>query len=222
MNSRLAAKHQETADVWSYFFSKPPAYSFTAGDYAELEIDYAPQGGRRWFSLASAPHENHLQITTRLPHPRSEFKHHLANLSPGQSVNISPPMGNFNLPKLASPVLLVAGGIGITPYRSILLSIKHDASYPMDLIKLVYSARPGNFLFNESINFIGDGLKLSPSARFRLDVKKLTALVPDMAQRIIYLSGPEEMMDKLHKELLEAGIKYSNQRLSFFPNYSSF
>src|SRR5690606_15892755 len=116
MLSRLIERRPEIPGVWTIVLEKPLGFKHVAGDYTELELDYGGGGGRRWFSLSSAPDEEYLTITFKLPEPHSRFKAELMKLTPGDNLQISPPMGNFNLPLNPKPVLFVAIGIGVTPF----------------------------------------------------------------------------------------------------------
>lgn len=215
METELITKHPEASDIWSFYFRKPAWFAFTPGDYAELSLDFAPQGGRRWFSLASAPGEPHLRITTQLPSPASEYKQALSRLEPGDRAFISPPMGNFNLPATKDKVLLVAGGVGVTPYRSMLASGLAD---PHDTV-LLYTARPDNFIFAPELDGSDARIIRHDSAAGRLDLARFDQLVPDWRERMVFLAGPEAMMSRFHDEILRLDHVPGRLRLSYFPGY---
>src|SRR5690606_36590573 len=75
------------------------------------------RGWRRVYSIASAP-GGHVRFGVRLPERSSTFKRAMLSLEPGAKVTATSVGGDFVLPGDDSPVLLVAGGIGITPYVS--------------------------------------------------------------------------------------------------------
>ena len=122
MDIAFEGKQLEAPDIWSLWFSKPAALAFEPGDYVELAV---PGVGHRWLTIASAPSEPKLQFTTKLF--GSNFKQALAGLVPGDKVMISPALGSFNLPSdRDSKLTLVAGGLGVTPYRSFLVQMNNQ------------------------------------------------------------------------------------------------
>lgn len=219
MLSRLAERKEELPGVWSFLFDKPSGFDFTAGDYTELEIDYPPNGGRRWFSLSSSPGEERLQITFRLPKPHSEFKRRLIELKVGDTVNIAPPMGNFNLPLAPTKTLFVAVGIGVTPFRSMILDLTSKNKLKDWDIKMIHAARTDRFLFEGVFSRLGSNWiktgtkpKIAPSA--------IKNLVPDTEERLVFLAGPEPVMQNLHTQLAN-NVPPSQLRLSYFPGYKA-
>lgn len=99
--------------------------AYTAGQYIELSVPHAKQdsrGSRRVFSFASAPDEEILRLTTKLPVGKaSSFKRAFTQIAPDAVLRGSYVAGDFTLPKEAtSPIIFIASGIGITPFRSML------------------------------------------------------------------------------------------------------
>lgn len=212
MESQLVRRQQEFADVWSFYFTKPPGWRYDAGDYSEIELP----SGRRWFTIASAPHEPLLQFTVKFPPEPSRFKQELLQLQSGDVVHLSPPIGNFNLPIQPDKLLFVAAGIGITPYRAMIAdtreqNLTHD-------IRIIYTARGQNHLFQDLINQLSQPL-MHDSSIHRLSVDELFKLVGDAEKRIIYLAGPEPMMDAMHTELLERGHPRPRLKLEYFTGH---
>src|SRR5690606_27786597 len=114
---------------------------YIAGQYIELFIPHSnpdKRKERRWFTLSSSPTEDLLAITTRLITPKkSSFKNALNNLRIGDEIKMLPPMGDFVLPKDESlPLIFVAKGIGVTPFRSMLKYL--NDSHKKRSIKLIY------------------------------------------------------------------------------------
>lgn len=219
MLSHLIERSEEMPGIWTIKFTKPASYRYTPGDYTELELDYPPNGGRRWFSLSSAPHESHLSVTFRLPDPHSQFKKHLMQLKPGDKLQIAPPMGNFNPPLDPAKTLFIAVGIGATPFRSMVLELTRNNQLKSWDIKLLNSTRPNETLFSDVFSALETNwIKLS--TKTRLSSKLIEAHVPDFKQRLIFLAGPEVVTDKLHSELAKIMPK-SQLRLSYFPGYKN-
>lgn len=213
MESELVRRHQELPDVWSFYFTKPPGWRFDAGDYSEIELS----SGRRWFTIASAPHEPLLQFTIKFPPHPSRFKRDLLKLEPDSQIRLSPPIGNFNLPLTKDKLLFVAAGIGITPYRSLISDLiqrqlKHD-------VELIYTARGSTHIFPELTTRLKSPY-YHDSIRGRLTFDDIKARVTDSTERIVYLAGPEPMMDAMHSEFLRRGHPRPRLKLEYFTGHT--
>ncbi len=118
----LLGSHAVAEGTTAFRFAKPPGFAFAPGQYVDFSLAAPsapdPAGNLRSFSLASAPDDDDLTIATRMR--GTPFKRDLAALAPGAAVRASGPYGELVLADDAQPVVLVAGGIGITPFRSML------------------------------------------------------------------------------------------------------
>ncbi len=123
MPLRFVRSQQESQGTHSFLFETSEALNFQAGQYLQLTLphgDVDDRGDTRWFTISSAPHERLLRITTRIARPSSSFKHALTGLAPGALAQAEGPAGDFTYRDEARPAVFIAGGIGITPFRSIL------------------------------------------------------------------------------------------------------
>ena len=116
---------------------------YSAGQYIVVILDKKTadeMGNRRSFSLSSSP-ENKKYISTcfRLSEKHSEFKEYIMNVPLGTEVNVQGPLGEFALPKKAieENIVLIAGGVGITPFISMLRDATHRKS--SQKITLIYT-----------------------------------------------------------------------------------
>ena len=127
-------RRQEVADrTMAFCFEKPDGFKFTAGQFMRFSLIDPPEtdaeGNARTFSIASAPHEDELMIATRLRN--TAFKRVLKAMASGTRVVAKGPYGSLTLHEDASrPAVFLTGGIGITPFRSILMEAVQDQLSP--------------------------------------------------------------------------------------------
>src|SRR3990167_2473682 len=119
MQVKFRQTRPEAAHIQTFIFDKPADLNYTAGQFITLTVPHPnadDRGSRRWFTASSSPTEDYLSITTKLSQPGSSFKQALRQLAPGTPVEMLEPKGDFILPDdPTQPIVLVAGGIGVTP-----------------------------------------------------------------------------------------------------------
>jgi ferredoxin-NADP reductase len=220
MNVALAKKEKVAKDTYMFWFEPEKPVEYVAGQYIELHLPHEnpdERKTRRWFTLSSSPTEKLLAITTRFHTERtSSFKTRLNGLKPGEIITMMPPMGDFVLPKDPSiPLLFIAGGIGITPYRSMLkyLSDKGESRN----IRLIYAVTSKEYAAFEDL------IKKS-SAKYELHLGHMAAsdldkFIEPKSGQAIYISGPEKMVERLQGELFGKGVDIHQLRVDFFHNY---
>ncbi len=140
---------QENENTYSFIFTAPKLPKWNAGQHAIFTLlgkkvpgskDEA-QSGKTWrpFSVASAPHENTIRIGTIIPPEPSSFKQNLMALQTGDQVRMYGPYGELYIRSHMKKVVAVAGGIGITPFRSIIADMAFKGN-DIDF-HLIYSAK---------------------------------------------------------------------------------
>lgn len=233
----LVEKNEVANGTAAFHLQKPQGFTFTAGQavYVTLPGLKAPdsKGRVRTFSIVSAPQDPDLMIATRLTD--TSFKRSLTGLSPGAAVEIEGPYGDLTLHgDVARPVVFLAGGIGITPFRSII----HDASLrglPRDLY-LFYSNRR-----SEDAAFLSELRELEKqNNRFKLIAtmtdagnanadwsgehgyitrEMIVRHVDNAARSIYYVAGPPAFVAAMTTLLGDAGVSPANIRTEMFPGY---
>ena len=142
---------ERTLAIW---LQKPADFDFTAGQFAELsvpnpEVDAASQPERLAFSMASSPEETELMFATRIR--GGAFKQALRNMALGSEIQLEGPYGNFILHDDATrPAVFLAGGIGITPVRSILVHAA-KAKLPNQLVLFYSNRKPEDAAFLDEL-----------------------------------------------------------------------
>ena len=119
--SKLLDRAEAAEGTMAFQFEKPPAFDFIPGQSVDMTLTDPPftdsEGNTRTFSIASGPFEDRLRFATRLRD--TAFKHSLKQLPLGTVVKMNSATGSFTLHKnSAKPAVFLAGGIGITPFSS--------------------------------------------------------------------------------------------------------
>ncbi len=205
-----------------YRFAPSRPLRFEAGQYLELHLPHSAdiRGTRRTFSIASAPEravaaEPLVAIGMRTPEGGSSFKAALATLEPGTPIRATQVAGDFVLPRDPGiPLVMVAGGIGITPFASQLASLT-ERGEQRDIVMVVVSSNPGEVLYREAIEAAGARLvELAPD---QLTPDALRELVPDLAARRGFVSGAPAIVAAARTALRRAGVR--RVRTDYFAGY---
>jgi predicted ferric reductase len=162
------------------------------------------------YSLSAAPNGRHLRITVKVLGDHSAA---LRRLRPGTRVAIEGPYGVFTADaRHGHRVLLVGAGVGITPIRALLEELPDDA----DVVAILRGSTHDDLVLRhevaDHVERRGGRLHevVGPRDRTRLDSAALTALVPDVAQRDVYVCGPEGFQDALVAAATESGVPASH------------
>lgn len=219
---RYLGKSQLSPTAWELAFEPARPVRFTAGQYMELGLPHRrsdARGSRRYFSISSAPTaDGPLTFALTVPERTSSFKQALLELEPGATVYGTAVAGDFALPRdPAEPLLLVAGGIGITPFASQLAHL--SASGEQRDVVVVYSTSVAGsppyaallagtrvLLFSpEAPSPLPSGWEYAGAGR--VTAERLAELVPDATQRRVYLSGPPALVATLRAALRGQGVR---------------
>lgn len=223
MKLKFIAKKQLLPDVYTFEFEPEESIDWQPGQYMHYLFTHPrpdERGIERWFTISAPPYEKHITITTRLAADHgSSFKTALMALQPGDSVEADGPKGKFILQDGAGKHVLIAGGIGITPYHSMLAQLAHD-NKPANA-DLLYANRDEQFVFDEELAAI---TARDPTFRvIKFVDKKITEpdLKPYLAdpKTIFYLSGPEAMVESYEDLIGSLGVEQARIMTDYFPGY---
>lgn len=214
-------KSEKTAlNILTFWFEPETKLRYIAGQYIELYLPHEnadDRGQKRWFTLSSAPSDELLSISTKITPERSSFKNTLTSLQSGDLVEMSQPMGDFILPKDKNiPLVFIAGGIGATPFRSIIADLKNNNEKRN--ISLIYSARSQQEIaFSDTFDYLEE--KFYEFTDTILSAEQIINLTGDLGSSYFYISGPEPVVEQLQKALLQNDIPKNHIYTDFFPGY---
>ena len=219
----LTSKENLADNVWAFRFEADTPISWTPGQFIRIELPHDnpdDEGTKRWFTISSTPHDGYIQITTRVTD--TTFKQALAALPIGSTINlVEQPDGDFVWQESEKPLVIIAGGIGITPFYSMLKARGHSGQ-PVSAT-LIYNGRTDELPFKvefEEASRRHPEFKVHYVIGEQLTTEKLTELVPNISSSQVYISGAESMVEALGKQLEESGLANDNLHQDFFPHYS--
>lgn len=213
----LISAHDEVENVRTFVFERKNLQWIAGQNQAYV----LPRAGaeesenEHWFTISSAPVEGTINISTRVS--SSPFKTVLNSLRPGEKITTHSLGGKFVWEEEGPPVTLVAAGIGITPFRSILL--QRSATGKLLNATLLYFNRTAGVPFQKELENL---VQKHPEFHMKIIVgepvtaEKILSLAPTPHEQVVYLSGPEPMVKSLGSALKEAGVVTKQDR---FPGY---
>jgi len=233
----LQANKAVCAGTTAFYFEKPEGFEFEAGQFADFTLLTAPgadlKGNTRTLSIASAPYEKNLMVAMRLR--ATAFKRTLNSLPVGAELLLQGPYGWMTLPRNgARPAVLLAGGIGVTPFRSVIWNAAESLS-PRRIL-LFYSVRvPEEAAFLEELQemeryngryklicTVTQPEKVRTPWRGetgRISIEMLSKWIPDLNVPIYYIAGPPGMVTGVRQMLIGAGIAEEDIRAEEFAGY---
>jgi ferredoxin-NADP reductase len=221
----------------AFDFEKPANFAFEAGQFVDITLlspaETDAEGDTRHFSIASAPFEDTLMIATRMRD--SAFKRVLKTLPLGTDVKIEGPFGDLRLHNNATrPAVVMSGGIGITPFRSILLQAERerrshqifffyanrrpeDASFLDEMVRL--ERENPSFTFVPTMTEMDKSVLPWEGERGRIDQQLLTRYLNGVSSAIYYVTGPPGLVNGLRTILKTSGIDADDIRTEAFTGY---
>ncbi len=236
MRIALKERHQETDDVISFIFDlRGQPIEYRPGQFVWYELDELafpdPRGKRRHFTLSSAPTEQGVvMFTTKMR--GSGFKETLRHAPIGYELTLETPRGNFVVTDNETRThIFIAGGIGITPYRSILRHAA-DAHTPIHATLFYFNRTPREVVFRQEWQAFEAAL---PSFELvhvfsepedgwtgetgRLDEAMLQRHAPNFRESLLWVSGPPPLVNAYADMLKQLGVADDAIRKDNFTGY---
>jgi ferredoxin-NADP reductase len=220
--------------VYNYVFQPDRSFTFLPGQYMEwtlADVPYDSRGNRRTFTIASSPTEPTVQLGMKYYEPASTFKAAFQEMVPGDVLYGSQLAGNFTLNgNQKQKLAFIAGGIGITPFRSMIKYLT-DTAAAADVVLLYIVSDPQEFAYIEQFKaarpFGIQTLPIVTNASFtspnfitaQVDADLIAKLVPDYAERLFYISGPSGLVDTSKGYLHDLGVAKRMIKTDHFSGY---
>ena len=204
---------------------KPTGFVYHPGD-ATKWYERMPDGTferRRTFSFVSAPYEPVLTFAYRMS--QSEFKtEFLARLAPGDSVYLRAPQTEMLYPRDSAPVAMLAGGIGITPFISMLRHAAHLKDR-RTFVLLYANPTPEREAYRAELDLLTQSLALTivraySNASQYIDKDALLRVAMLTPKPHVYIAGPEAMVSHLKVLCIQSRILESRIQVSSFTGYA--
>ncbi|MHB8526632.1 MAG: FAD-dependent oxidoreductase [Candidatus Acidiferrales bacterium] len=234
---KLKERKEIANGTMAFFLEKPAGFEFKPGQAMEVKLENPPEtdaeGNSRAFSIASAPHEKDVMFATRMRD--TAMKNSLKKIPLGTEIEVDGPWGDLKLHTRATrPGVFLAGGIGITPFRSIVLDAAKN-KLPHKLWLFYSNHRPEDAPFleeleraeqmNPNFKMIATMTEMAKSSRpWRgktglVDKAMLSEAIGNLSAPIYYIAGPGGMLNAMRKMLLDAGVNEDDIRAEEFAGY---
>jgi ferredoxin-NADP reductase len=218
---------QETSDIRTFRLARPEAFHFEAGQFLTVRLRADGREHVRCYSISSPPEASgYLEISVKKQGLVSSALH--ATLTPGSLLSVRAPAGSFTYPRDDDrPIVLIAGGVGITPLMSML---RHAVlAEPNRPVTLLYSARTiADLAFRSELDWLAPrcarlrvtlavtgaraGSEIYPG---RVD-EALLRTIPDLGHAISLICGPQSMIDGISGLLAGLGVPRPQIRSELF------
>jgi ferredoxin-NADP reductase len=223
----VLAAFDESDEIKTIRMARPDGFEFVAGQFIAVRVPIDGKDRVRCYSLSSAPGvRGYLEISVRRQGLVSGALHATAHA--GAQLSIRSPNGAFRYPSGDDrPIVLLAGGVGITPLVSML---RHAvATEPSRRVTLLYSARtPADFAFRDELSMLA---RRHPQVRVhlastraaspdiypgRIDADLIRTTVADLRHSICFVCGPKPMIEQMRLLLAEFGVPEPQIRFESF------
>lgn len=228
----LIEKKELAKNTFEFVFKKPHGFHFRPGQYLEWTLQHAKpdsRGIRRYFTIAAGPEEDVVLLGVRTTDDNpSTFKQALLKLEPGDTVTASQLAGDFMLPHdRDEKCAFVAGGIGVTPFRSFLGHMKFSDD-KRDAVLYYANNTEAEIAYRDMFDQASNESNFKTVHVLAKEEKEgfehgyLTEEIvkrhtPDFNERTWFLSGPPGMVNAYKSLLCKMGVPRKQIKTDFFP-----
>ena len=196
-------------------------FDYLPGQFLTVTAQLEGKPVKRSYTIASSPtRHDYAEITVKREESGQVSKFMDDHVKVGDLLEFSGPAGSFTFTgRECNCILLIAGGVGITPMMSVLRYLL-DRSWPGDIFLLFSIGHPEDFIFREEIEYLArrhTNVRVAVTAsraegtdwkgpRGRITKQLILQSVPDVAKRYVHICGPVPMMEEAKKLLAEVGV----------------
>lgn len=232
---QLKRKSKLAPDIVDFVFKSSQKLAFLPGQYMEFTLAHAhadSRGNRRYFTLASSPTEDVVRLGIRFYQQGSSFKKALYRVDGRTKIVGAQIAGDFTLPSDPQQKLVfIAGGIGITPFRSMLKYLL-DSQQRRDIVLFYANKTADEIVYKDVLNAANTKLGVKtfytltnmvaiprnwPGFVGRISEQMILETVPDYEERTYYLSGPPDMVKAYERVLKNLHVRNDQIKKDYFP-----
>ena len=196
-------KVHEYEAVYTYFFEPTKPVTFTAGQYAHVRLLSLPETTRRVRELSFASSPNDAQIQFGIDNKSgSDYQEALLALSPGDVIEIFKIKSHMTWPQTAGACVMIGGGIGITPFRSMLRDRKQNN---LPCTTTVLHVANDVFLYVDELRELATEYKTTNRAGLEEALNTITSAQPEAHY---YVAGSLGFVDAVTIELMQRGVTH--------------
>lgn len=234
----LQKKIRLTPDSVDFVFNPNRKLNYHPGQYMEWTLPHHAvdsRGDRRMFTLASSPTEEDIRIGVKFYDKGSTYKEAMLQMTEKTAIVADQISGDFTLPNNSKQkIVFIAGGIGITPYRS-MIKYLIDKNQPRDIILLYSANNKEDFAYSgvlekarqqlgiKTIYVITDSketIKHEDVRMGRITAEMIKADIPDYQERLFYISGSLPLVSGIKKTLRSLGLSNKQIKTDDFSGYA--
>lgn len=218
---------ERTPTAVSYRFKMPEGFNFTAGQYMLVDL------GNKLahpLSLSNCPEEaEFIEFTKRMT--GSPYCGRLESLEKGETISVKGPVGEFCFADSSETLVMIAGGIGITPIRSILTSLEKKKGNIGTVILIYGNLNREDIAFRDElenlklpdyhlVHVLSDTTGIENAYQGFINADIISKEVPKTSNAHYMVSGPPVMVEAIKKALTTIGVAEDRIRTDIFLGYS--
>lgn len=216
---------EETSEIFSFVFEIPERLEWIPGQHGIFRYcdrDIAEDKGFRIFSIASIMEEEMMMFSTRITGESTDFKQQLLKMTPGEAMTVEGISGKFKIEDYSRKTCIMAGGIGITPVRALLMQLELSGIEP-EAIRVLYSDDRGEFSYEDTLRALGEKINgldvvlISDRNRFVQEIDKFAEANKNEA--VYMICGTPGMNAFVTDKLINSGVDKANVKTDIFMGY---
>ncbi len=231
---KLKEKNKLSDDTYDFVFKPDAPINFTPGQYMEWTYEHPnadDRGNRRYLSLASSPTEPDIRLGIKFADQPSSFKRSLFEMTGDKKIAAGQLIGDFTLPQdpksglvQAKKLVFIAGGIGITPFRS-MIKYLIDTNQKRDIVVLYTASLANEFIYRDVLSDAQNKLGIrivyvETKTQGHMDAAKLAEAIPDYRSRTFYISGSHGVVSAFEDILKILQIPRRQIVTDYFPGFA--